>query len=110
MTQKYETDLRLAIALDRHCRSDKVTAGEIVYAVQQLNRESRTLHRWAEEACNRPLSEGEHKREALARERAVRIAKVYRLEVEFPQDPRSGCGVIVRCGGSEFRLANARGE
>ena len=107
MTTRHETDMRLCVKLAREC--DK-SALEIVEAVRKLNRESRTLHRLAEEDCNRGLSETEHKRCAAARARAMKIAREFKVGIEFRDDPRAGCGIVVEViDGAQYFMANGRG-
>jgi len=117
VNQKHETDLRLAIALTRASEfSDKAkraSSGDVIDLIAKLNRYSRSLHRHAELACNYAWYCNDPRNDSKAckiEAKARALCQAWGIGCEIKYDPRAGCGLAVAVNGSEFYLANSKGN
>ena len=65
-------------------------AGALIEILEKLHHYETTLHRLAETACNRELSEQEQKQESAVKENVRAIAELLNFKVQFNGDPRGG--------------------
>jgi len=62
----------------------------IIKDVDWLHRQETTLHRLAETACNRELTDAEIKKQATIESRVSALLGCYDIPVRFEGDPRGG--------------------
>ena len=70
------------------CRNGN--AGTLIEILQKLHHHEFTLHRLAETACYRELSEQEQKQESAVKENVRAIADLMNFKVQFNGDPPGG--------------------
>lgn len=83
-----ETIAQFCMQINHHGSPGDIMSVEEL--VDWLHRQETALHRLAETACNRELTEREKKREAGVETRVRDLLALYHVPVRFEGDPRGG--------------------